>query len=270
MSKRKTDLLASGEYVSVDCRSSEVVHRARLLVVETSKVVCPSFLTTLSEDVYPVYEQLLAEGHDFKSLFFGDSPFERLKEQSSKRGLGNGQRLTKPWKDLLAGGRLVTALYKWAVDFDALCPWLLDDALRTLYDWRVNPQGRKSLHWHQQHGSRSRPLQVDTFTFECPGWSPLHVAWPAYKAWLEARLQESISLYEQKMRKHAESAGLVPVRRNYSPDNFEWFVLKQFCGMTSTQIAKRPQSHNSDAPTILKGIKTVRTMIGWEQLPSGS
>ena len=48
MSKRKTDFLASGEYVSVDCRSSEVVHRARLLVVETSKVVCPSFLTTLS------------------------------------------------------------------------------------------------------------------------------------------------------------------------------------------------------------------------------
>ena len=52
-------------------------------------------------------------------------------------------------------------------------------------------------------------------------------------------LEKKLLEYERHTRELAESLGLARVRRKYSPDNLEWFVLYQFAGMTSNTIADR-------------------------------
>jgi hypothetical protein len=74
--------------------------------------------------------------------------------------------------------------------------------------------------------------------------------------------------YEKETREFAESRGLVRAQRKYSPDNFEWFVLYQFAGMSSTAIADRYAEKDKflEESTVLKGIKAAAKLIGWNQL----
>jgi hypothetical protein len=54
----------------------------------------------------------------------------------------------------------------------------------------------------------------------------------------------------------------------YSLDNFEWFVLYQFAGLSSTVIAdKWARTHAAvDESTVLKGIKAAATLVGWDRI----
>ena len=64
--------------------------------------------------------------------------------------------------------------------------------------------------------------------------------WPAYSQSLRQRFEEThFGQYERETRELAESQGLVRARQRYNPIDFEWFVLYQFGGMTSTAIADR-------------------------------
>jgi hypothetical protein len=79
------------------------------------------------------------------------------------------------------------------------------------------------------------------------------------------RFEKKLSEYQAETRKLAESRGLVRTQRKYSTDNFDWFVLYQFAGWSSTKIAKRGYGEDPDS-TVLKGIKTAARLIGWDHL----
>jgi hypothetical protein len=244
MSERTTHHLANGEYVWPD--SNGEMWRARLQVIESARKLCPQFLKGLSDDVFPVYNQLAEGGNDLKRFLFRDSAYEKLKEI----------------------GGLKSALAAWATKFNAECPWLLDDALRTLWTWRVAPDWRQSLKWYDQHGGKIPPVYIEPFEFRFDEWSPVLSTWPSYRGWLHKSLNEKLSEYEKRTRQRIENAGFVTVQRKYSRANFEWFVFHQFLGMTAVQIAVRSTENpaNPDLSTILKGIKATARLIGWPNL----
>jgi hypothetical protein len=252
MAKRTTPSLAFSEYVSPNSGNSVQIWRARLQVIEAVKRVYPIFLEKLSADVFPFYYQLAKEGKlakgriDFDKALWGSSPYEALTED----------------------GDLKSALSKWAAHFNAGAEWLMVGALRTLRGWYVAPDWRDSLAWDCHHGRKERPTIGKTFEFCYQGWEAQLLTWPAYSQSLRQSFETKLLEYENQTRELAESRGLVRARRNYSPDNFEWFVLYQFAGMTSKTIADRcvEKGKALDESTVLKGIKAAAKLISWDPL----
>src|SRR5205807_1650457 len=116
-------------------------------------------------------------------------------------------------------------------------------------DWRT------SLRWHQMY-PHSGGATGEALEFRCEGWETGLLAWPAYKKSVRQRFEEKLLEYEIKTRKLAESQGLVRARRKYQPKHFEWFVLYQFKGLSSTEIAGlSPRRDSVDESTVLKGVK---------------
>ena len=122
--------------------------------------------------------------------------------------------------------------------------------------------------WDRHHGRRDRPTVGKTFEFSHPGWEVQALTWPAYSQWLRNSFEKRLVEYEKETRALAESRGLVRARRKYSPDNFEWFVLYQFAGMSSKTIADRyvEKDRAPEDSAVLKGIKAAAKLIGWNQL----
>lgn len=235
MTKRVTPSLALSEYVSRDADNSVQVWQARLQVIAAAKRVLPIFLEKLSTDVFPLYCNLAKEGklakgpNDFDKALWGKSPYAALTDE----------------------GGLKIAFTKWAAQFNAEADWLMVGALHTLQGWYVALDWRSSLAWDHHHGRKDAPTVGKPFELSYPGWEVQLLTWPAY----------SRSLL-------AESRGLVRARRKYSPDNFEWFVLYQFAGMTSKTIADRYVRDGNvlDESTVLKGIKAAAKLIAWNHL----
>jgi hypothetical protein len=252
MAKRTTPSLAFSEYVSRDSDNSVQVWQARLQVIEAAKRVYPALLQKLLTEVFPFYCRLANEGklakgrNDFDKALWGNSPFEALTEE----------------------GGLKSALSKWAAQFNAQAKWMMVGALRTLRGWYVAPDRRESLTWDSHHGRKEHPTIGRAFEFCYQGWEVQLLTWPAYCQSLRQSFEKQLLEYERQTRELAESRGLVRARRKYSPDNFEWFVLYQFAGMTSKAIADRYARDGKvlEESTILKGIKTAAKLIAWNHL----
>jgi hypothetical protein len=250
MAKRTTGSLAFSEYVSPDLDHSVQVWLARQEVIHAVQNVYPIFLEKLRTDVFPLYRELadqgkLAEGrNNFEKALWGNAPYEALTSE----------------------GGLKSALTKWAAEFHAEEDWLIVGALRTLRDWHVDPDWRESLAWDCRHGRKDRATIGKVFEFRHHGWEVQLLTWPAYSQLLRQEFEERLAEYERETRELAESQGLLRARDKYSPINFEWFVLYQFAGMTSTAIANRFVSEGEapDESTILKGIKAAAKLIGWK------
>ena len=248
--RRKTPRLAYCEYVSPDTDASSQVWLARLLLIETAKRVHPGFLETLSNGVFPFYRKLAKKGYDFDKILWSAS--------------------VSPYDALTTEGGLKSALAKWAAEFNAEAAWLKDGALRTLRDWYVAPDWRKSLRWHAIHGHSDTAPTGEAFEFRFMEWNTELFTWARYSELLRRLFEKTLLEYERKTRKLAESCGLVRATQKYSPDNFDWFVLYQFAGLSSTKIAADEWSseHSAclDNSTVRKGIKAAAKLIGWDHL----
>jgi hypothetical protein len=97
--------------------------------------------------------------------------------------------------------------------------------------------------------------------------------WTYYSQKLRERFEEKLSQYEKACRKVAEAKGLVRTPQKYSPVNFEWFILRQFAGLTSGEIVKRiseKDEASTDESTVLKGAKAAAKLIDWDHLRTQS
>ena len=256
MAKRITPHLSYAEYVSPDEDNSVQVWQARLRVIEAAERVHPPFLRKLSTDVFPVYHQLASEGklaregYNFEKALWSENP-----------------ALT-PMDVLAEEGGLKSALTRWATQFNAEVEWVMLGALRTLRDWYVVPDWRESLKWNTFHG-RSQTVAIGKdFEFRYQGWEMRLLTWSDYSESVQRLFEAKLLEYERATRELAESLGMVRARRKYSPDNFDWFVLYQFAGRSSTEIAERWARNLKavDESTVLKGIKAAAKLIEWRHL----
>lgn len=266
MVRRKTPSLAYCEYVSPDSDSIQV-SKARLELFETIKRVYPKFLEDLSAKVFPLYQELAEAGCRFWGIdgprHF--SPYDLITRGSASSSAGHTADTPARMKKRRI---LKSALSKWAAEFYVTEAWLRDDALRTLQHWDVAPERRQSLSWNPFYTHSSSASTGEDFQFRCEGWETELLTWSRYSVSVRQRFEEKLSRYEKKTRKLAESCGLVRAQRKYSPDNFEWFVLYQFAGLSSTEIANRWAKERApvDDSTVLKGIKAVAKLIRWDHL----
>ena len=246
MARRKTPRLAYSEYVSLEPNSTQV-WQARLRLIDAATRVFPKFLKKLSADVFPAYAELAKSGFDFDAVLWHPRlpPHTMIPETS--------------W--------LKSALSEWAGKFHAEPSWLLDETLRTLRGWYVAPDWRKSLRWNPIGGITSTLAMGERFQFVCEGWEMQLLTWADYRQSVLGRFELKLAEYEAASRNLAESHGLVRARRKYSPDNFEWFVLYQFAGLSSIDIVRRSRKVDSlNESTVLKGIKAAAKLIGWQRL----
>jgi hypothetical protein len=251
VTKRITPRLAFAEYVFPDAKLSEQVWRARLEIINVSKRIHRDFLLKLSSDVFPLFVDRVRRGVDFDEMLWTNrSPF---------------QSLPNAWD-------LKRMLSRWADNFNAQQEWLLDDALRTFGDWYVAPDWRDQLRWHQTHPSET-VVHGEDFSFQTAAWEPQLQSWQQYKSFVLEQANRSLKHYEANTRSLAESKGLVRVQRTYEPENFEWFVLYQLAGWSSTKIADGSKPARSES-TIMKGIKAAASIAKWQPLratrPKGS
>jgi hypothetical protein len=272
MPKRKTPKLALfGEYVSSQPRSSEDVHQARRQLIELTLKVLPEFLRTLSSKVFPLFEQLAARD----GLSKPDFNFQRT------LNLWPCDPHAAPYDALTDEGGLKAELAAWAHKYNANVDWVVVGALRTLQLWRRVPEARMELRWDamrlsssgplnsaHQNSNQSLPEWIDSqmarggFELCHQHWNPQLQSWVAYREVLRKRFDEILLDYEKTMRRVAEASGLVATRRQYSKVNLEWFILRQFAGMTLIEIVER--SGANDESTVLKGVNAAKDLIAWD------
>lgn len=240
---RKTRRLGFGDYARPDHEFSELIWSARLELFSVVPTVYPTFLDVLAADVLPKYHRLAQAGFDFDKILWTERPFSRL---SSSEAV------------------LRDALVSWASHFNAKRDWLLNQSLRTLRDWSIDPRRLQSRTWNTLGDSSGVVVCGERFQFSTAGWEMLVFRWPVYAACVRKRFEEALSEYEKRARKYAESRGLRRVPKTYSLANLEWFALYQFAGMSSVKIAKK--FPDSDPSTILKGVKAAAGLIRWNDL----
>jgi len=239
-----------GDYDSPDGQNSSQTGRARYELIETVKRVYPEFLRKLSSDVFPLFERLLKSGQLAKK---GIS-FEHALFSKSPRLL--------PFGLLAPENGLEAALRQWAKKFNAEEDWIFVNALRTLWFWRNNPKNREALNWTPLWFSGGAPAVGKRFKFSHPGWETRLFKWDTYRDMVRQELDKKLSQYEQQTRILVQSQRLVRTRRQYSPKNIEWFVLKRLAGMSSTKIANQDDMHPDDS-TVLRGVKAAEELLGW-------
>lgn len=250
MAQRKAMPLSYGEYVSPETATSTQAWYARQVLVRTVRRVLPGFLNKLAEEVFPFYTQMAREGYSFEKILWNrHSPFQALKPD----------------------GGLKSALSNWAAAYHAEAEWLLDAVLRTFRLWSVSPDALAKREWYSAHPFSDRAADVAAFEFTCPGWRTELTTWAAYRDSVRKDFKDKLLEYEKQSREFAESRGLVRAQRQYSSGNFEWFVLYQFAGMSSKQIADHCASRSKpvDDSTVLKGIRAAARLIGWYPLRAG-
>lgn len=244
MPARKNPRLAYSEYVAPG--SIDADQARRILMLRVRKVF-PRMLEQLAAEVLPAYESIYEALPKFdfnESILSRVSPFEELRPDSTLRA----------------------ALLKWASEFHAEEGWFLDDILRTLHGWHVAPGWRAKLRCNSTGRAFNTLAVGETFQFECEGWEMQLFSWTRYRRFVQDRFKQHLREYEAASRKLAESRGLVHARHKYSPVNLDWFVLYQFAGLSSKEIADRPDADpcGESEGTILKGVKAAARLIGWD------
>jgi len=247
MSPRRNPRLAYCEYVSPDPNGSTAVWMARLELMRAVRQVYPTMLKCLAAHVFPAYVELAESGFKFDAILW----HPRLSPCT-----------------MIPRSGLKLALSEWATKFHAESGWFLDEVVRTLRGWYVAPEWRGTLRWNPIGGVTSTLAMGECFQFDCEGWEMQLLTWAAYSQSVRERLDLKLAEYEAASRKLAESRGLVRAPHKYSPLNLEWFVLYQFAGRSSTQIADRQAKKHDpvDDSTVLKGIKTAAKLVAWHHL----
>jgi hypothetical protein len=266
--RRKTPRLAYPEYVSPNPQDSIQGSRARLLLFETVNSVFPKMLIELLEKVFPPFEELAVGRYIFWAINGPrhKSPYELLTQTSAASS--GGYKADTP-DSIQKRCKLKSALDAWANEFNVSEGWAKDEVVRTLDHWHRDPEGRKSRSWNPIYSHYGRASTGEPFQFHCLGWETELHSWPRYSEWVRQSFEEHLCQYEKETRKLAESCGLVRAQLKYSPANFEWFVLYQFAGLSSTGIADTwPETPADcvDESTVLKGINAAAKLIGWNSV----
>jgi hypothetical protein len=210
-------------------------------------------LERLSACVFPAYRKLVRSGFEVESVLWHPhlSPHTQLPQ-----------------------GRFKSALHAWAKEFYAEQDWFLDEILRTLQGWYVAPDWRAALRTNPVVGDILTRVTTEPFSFSYGAWEPELLSCPDYKRKLWEEINKKVVEYELICRARAESCGLVRAPHKYSKANLDFFVLYQFAGFTSTQIANddykpRAEKHlgkPSSESAILKAIRAAAKLLGWNRL----
>lgn len=271
MGRRINPRLTYSEYVSPHAEESTAVEIARRDLMDAIRRVYRPMLEKLLADVFPAYEQLAQSGFDFaapgyreltKASFGGDGISIGSDAILYHRGIPAHTRLPE--------GDLKLKLEKWAQEFNASEGWFLDLVLQTVDYWLVSPDGRESLRISPITAAPIVPdvgdlAMGERFRFEYEPWDPQWRPWKDYERELRQEFETALSKHETAGRRSAESYGLVPAPRQYDPYDLDAFVVYQFAGKSSSQVADAIKPA-TDASVVLRRVRAAARLLGWSLL----
>jgi hypothetical protein len=268
MSSRRPSGLASGDYLrrgnSVDDQTREM----RVVLIDAILREAPDFFESLRRDIFPRFAR-----------------YARVAERT-RRGPGYwelGWRF-ETWDAHASVSRSRTNRFKpylleWASAFHADGEsWVLEGALETLAAWYEHPHWREGLDVTLFCPPVATEILVDyeRFTFEDSGWSPQWERWPDFRARVVARFETQLAAYETTTRGMIEALGAERSQNSFSRVNFDWFVMYQMLGMSSTKILNRVAASGhrrangrpvrGDESTVRKGVNAVAKLVAWKSL----
>ena len=250
MTERTSRRIAYSAYVSANPENSTEVAQARRLLMEFVRKLCPEFFLRLQADVFPHFEELLRQGQTLEDILWTRSPYRLLPE-----------------------GELKRALASWAAEFNVSdAEWVLDGALRTLNQWHAIPDLKAEQEWTDVGPVFSFSVRAigELFKFEFAGWETELLDWTRYSKSVRQHFETALQEYRHRTVEAAKGCGLVAAQKKYNDRNLKWFVLYQFTGLSSTNIAKRidaAHKHSkADESTVLKGIRAAAKLTGWAKV----
>ena len=248
MGKRINQRLTSAEYVSSRAEDNSATHAARRDLFTSIRRKYPQMLRQFLDCVFPEYEKLAKSGFNFfdnKALWYPGIPLHTR----------------------VPDGPLKSKLEKWAQKFNASEGWFLDEILRTLHGWYVAPDWRESLRTNPIGTPIALMGDGEPLCFSFEHFDPQLLPEPDYRRKAREGFEQKLSEHIAAGRKRAESFGLIRAPRQYSSDDLDFFVLYQFVGMSSTQIADCDSSEDPpEESAILKRVRVAARLLGWSQL----
>jgi hypothetical protein len=198
---------------------------------------------------------------EYQAPYLGRLSYQDYKEERNEQSIDMWKM---PYWRAMPDGELKTALSEWARAFNADVDWVKDIALHILEGWHVNTGWRETLKWRL---GREWLITIpnEDFDFHFAPWEFEREPWLAYKELLEESIHKKVLAYEKSSRELALSHDLVRAPRQYSQENFDWFVLHEFVGEFYPVIARRFSQH-LDPVTVRKGVKTAAKLLRWQHL----
>jgi hypothetical protein len=250
------------EYSSPNQSPNAEIAAARWQFILAVQRVFPRFLEELQKQVYAPYA-VLAKSR--KPYWEHGWTFATWQLQSDR------------------DNRLSPILIGWAKAFNADETWILEGALSTLWLWHQDPTSRPDLNISgfrsycgggesdsgESDRGESDSLTKDKerrFLFEDPGWDPEFQKWPQYRKSLREQFEGKVAAYEKRIRKLVESRGATRTHGRFNEVNFDWFVLYQLAGMSTTKILRTCKNLQGDESTIMKGVKMAAKLLRWDRL----
>jgi hypothetical protein len=168
------------------------------------------------------------------------------------------------------GSELKAALLQWARNFNLNAEkeeekWILDGALSLLWHWQRYAKNREALdvEGFLLHSSAAWGLVTEAerqFDFQHAGWNPQFQTWSDFNQEATAQFEAKLREYKQQIRNIVESRGGVQVQIRYSSDDFRYFALYRFRGMSAARIFKH-LGLGGDSSTIHKGVSAAADML---------
>jgi hypothetical protein len=243
--ERKNERLATGEY----CQWGPIGARREL--INAIKTNVPEFFEQLREDVYPAYahasEAWSSEHDEPPTWMFVRSHRSQLK----------------------------AAIEQWARNFklnaeeeeDEEKTWILEGAVSLLWHWHRYPKTREALDvqafllpssggW----GLFNEAEREFHFSGDPPRWNPQTQTWAEYNKEVIYWFKQELCQYKQKIRALAKQRKGVRVQSRYSSDDFKYFALYRFRGMSPEKIFQHLKQ-GGDPSTVRKGIKAAAKML---------
>jgi hypothetical protein len=161
--------------------------------------------------------------------------------------------------------QLKAALLQWARKFNAEEDWILEEALKLLWHWHRYPKMREELDVGDFLLDSPATWGLVTeaerqFHFQDAGWNPQFQTWAEYNKRVSVRIKQELREYQQKIRDLAEHRRGVRVQSRYSTEDFRYFALYRFAGMSAAGIFKRLEL-NGDYSAVTKGMKAAAKIL---------
>jgi hypothetical protein len=214
---------------------------ARRELINAIKTEVPEFFEQLRKSVYPAFARVMkawiSEHNEPPTWIFVQSNRSQLK----------------------------AALLKWVREFNAEENWILEGAVSLLWHWHRYPETREALDIGgfllDSPGGWGLVNQAERqFHFLDTGWNPQLQAWAEYKKRLNVRIKQQLCEYKQKIIDLAKDRKGVRVKSRYSSENFRYFALYRFRGMSAARIFERLKL-GGDQSVVTKGVGAAADML---------
>jgi hypothetical protein len=191
------------------------------------KKIAPEVLSSLAQDVLPVYLKLYRHNEKRKQHYLMEWKYLDISQLDDRSKAGALLDLRR-------------ALYQWSNKFLLKDEWCRDAALQTLNVWACSAKrSNTGLDWaYKPEGAKVIADELP-FTFEYPEWDFNTDSWDSYKKRAMEAIKSDLMRYRDRMIRRASDSGRKPFTEKREALHFEMLAGYHIQGWTQGEIAAK-------------------------------